>query len=47
MNRKLILLAMVMPLLAHAEPASQIAWKPEVLNRIKHGNINKGKELAK
>jgi cytochrome c553 len=34
------------PALAMAQPASQVVWKPEVLNRVKNGNLNKGKELA-
>ncbi len=46
MKRILFLLAIVTPFMVNAEPASQIAWKPEVLSRVKHGNINKGKQLA-
>lgn len=42
----LLLLAFIAPLSANAEPASQIAWTPETLNRVKNGNVNKGKELA-
>jgi cytochrome c553 len=46
MKRMLLLLAFMAPLAVNAEPASQIAWTPEVLSRVKNGNINKGKELA-
>jgi len=42
----LILLAFMAPVVVNAEPASQIAWTPDVLNRVKNGNLNKGKELA-
>ena len=46
MKRMLVLLAFIAPLAVNAEPASQIAWTPEVLNLVKNGNLNKGKELA-
>lgn len=46
MKRMLLLLAFIAPFAANAEPASQIAWTPETLNRVKNGNVNKGKELA-
>lgn len=46
MKRMLLLLAFIAPVVVNAEPASQIAWTPEALNRVKNGNINKGKELA-
>ncbi|WP_340123938.1 c-type cytochrome [Methylobacter svalbardensis] len=42
----LLLLAFIAPVVVNAEPASQIAWTPDVLNRVKNGNLNKGKELA-
>ncbi|MGZ8950677.1 MAG: c-type cytochrome [Methylobacter sp.] len=42
----LLLLAFIAPVVVNAEPASQIAWTPEILNRVKNGDINKGKELA-
>jgi len=42
----LILLAFMAPVVVNAKPASQIAWTPDVLNRVKNGNLNKGKELA-
>jgi len=42
----LILLAFIAPLAVNAEPASQIAWTPEVLNLVKNGDLNKGKALA-
>jgi cytochrome c553 len=46
MKRILLLLAFIAPVAVNAEPSSQIAWTPEVLNRVKNGNLNKGKELA-
>ena len=46
MKRMLLLLAFIAPVVVNAEPASQIAWTPEVLNRVKNGDINKGKKLA-
>ena len=46
MKRMLLLLAFIAPVMANAEPTSQIAWTPEVLNRVKNGDLNKGKELA-
>ncbi len=44
--KKLLFIALMTPALAMAQPASQVVWKPEVLNRVKNGNLNKGKELA-
>jgi cytochrome c553 len=46
MKRMLLLLAFIVPVLVNAEPSSQIAWTPEVLNKVKNGDLNKGKELA-
>ncbi len=46
MKRILLLMAFIAPAVGYAEPASQIAWTPEALNRVKSGNMNKGKELA-
>ncbi len=46
MKRMLLLLAFIAPVVVNAEPASQIAWTPEVLSRVKNGDLNKGKELA-
>ncbi|MGD0961836.1 MAG: c-type cytochrome [Methylomonas sp.] len=46
MKRILVILAAVTPLVVIAEPASQIAWRAEVLRRVTTGNIEKGKELA-
>jgi len=46
MKRMLLLLALMAPVAVNAEPASQIAWTPDVLNRVKNGDLNKGKELA-
>ncbi|MDD4916160.1 MAG: c-type cytochrome [Methylococcales bacterium] len=42
----LFLLTVLIPLTAGAEPASQVAWTPAVLNRVKSGDANKGRELA-
>jgi cytochrome c553 len=36
----------LMPFLVTAEPASNIAWTPEMLNFVKQGNLNNGKQLA-
>jgi len=46
MKRMLLLLAFIAPVAVNAEPSSQIAWTPEALNRVKNGDLNKGKELA-
>jgi len=46
MKRMLLFLAFIAPVVVHAEPASQIAWTAEVLNIVKNGNLNKGKDLA-
>ena len=46
MKRMLLLLAFMAPVAVNAQPSSQIAWTPEVLNLVKNGNLNKGKELA-
>ena len=46
MKRLLLLLSFIAPVVVSAEPASLITWKPEVLNRVKNGNMSKGKELA-
>ena len=46
MKRILILVACIVPAVVNAEPASQIAWTPSVLNLVKSGNLNKGKALA-
>ena len=46
MKRLLLLLALSTPLLANAQPASQIAWTPVMLNLVKKGNAEKGKQLA-
>ena len=46
MKRMLLLLAFMAPFAVNAGPSSQIAWTPEVLNRVKNGDITKGKELA-
>ena len=46
MKRMLLLLAFIAPVVVFAEPSSQIAWTPELLNRVKKGNADKGKVLA-
>lgn len=46
MKRMLLLLAFIAPVVVFAEPSSQIAWTPELLNLVKKGNANKGKVLA-
>ena len=46
MKRMLLLLAFIAPVMVCAEPSSQIAWTPEVLNLVKKGNADKGKVLA-
>jgi len=45
MKQILLVLALFSPVVI-AEPASQIAWTADVLNRVKNGNPAKGKELA-
>jgi cytochrome c553 len=46
MKRMLLLLSFIVPVVVWAEPSSQIAWTPELLNLVKKGNANKGKVLA-
>lgn len=46
MKRMLLLLAFIAPVVVFAEPSSQIAWTPELLNLVKKGNADKGKVLA-
>ena len=46
MKRMLLLLAFIAPVVVCAEPSSQIAWTPELLNLVKKGNADKGKVLA-
>lgn len=46
MKRILLLIALLAPLAATAGPASETAWTPELLNFVKKGNPDKGKELA-
>ncbi|MDD5632683.1 MAG: c-type cytochrome, partial [Methylococcales bacterium] len=46
MKRMLFLLAFIAPALVNAEPSSQIAWTPDILNLVKNGDLNKGKALA-
>ncbi len=46
MKRMLLLLSFIAPVVVFAEPSSQIAWTPELLNLVKKGNADKGKVLA-
>ena len=46
MKRILFMLVFISPVVVNAKPSSQVAWTPEVLNSVKQGDINKGKELA-
>ena len=46
MKRMLLLLSFIVPVVVWAEPSSQIAWTPELLNLVKKGNADKGKVLA-
>ena len=46
MKRMLLLLSFIAPVVVFAEPSSQIAWTPKLLNLVKKGNADKGKVLA-
>lgn len=46
MKQVLLAIAVLAPVVALAGPASQIAWTPETLNRVKNGDPSKGKTLA-
>ena len=46
MKRMLLILAFITPVVVCAEPSSQIAWTPELLNLVKKGNADNGKVLA-
>lgn len=46
MKRTLSLLLLLAPVLVFAEPASNIAWTPDLLSFVKKGNPQKGKQLA-
>lgn len=46
MNRRLLITLLMLPVLAHAEPSSNIAWTPKMLRFVKSGSPLKGKELA-
>jgi len=46
MKKILLFLALVTPAFVFAGPSSGIAWTPETLSFVKHGNPEKGKELA-
>jgi cytochrome c553 len=39
-------LLLLAPFLINAEPATNIAWTPEMLNFVKDGNLKNGKKLA-
>lgn len=46
MKKILFILALIAPIVVNAKPASQIAWTPEMLQKVKQANPDKGKELA-
>lgn len=46
MKHLLSLLLLLAPTMLIAEPASNIAWTPDMLNFVKQGNVNNGKQLA-
>ncbi|MDO9161132.1 MAG: c-type cytochrome [Methylococcaceae bacterium] len=46
MKTFILFLALVAPTVVFAGSSSSIAWTPETLNFVKHGNADKGKELA-
>lgn len=46
MKRILFFLMLTAPVLVNAKPASELAWTPDQLSFVKHGDSNKGKELA-
>ena len=46
MKRFLLTLSLITPALVIAEPATNIAWTPDMLNFVKAGNIQNGKKLA-
>lgn len=46
MKKILLFLALVTPAVTYAGSSSDIAWTPETLKFVKHGNPAKGKELA-
>lgn len=46
MKRMLLLFSFIAPVVVFAEPSSQIAWTPKLLNLVKKGNADKGKVLA-
>ncbi len=46
MKKVILLAALCWPLVATAQPATQVAWTVEQLNFVKAGNPQKGKELA-
>jgi len=46
MKTFILFLAFIAPTVVFAASSSSIAWTPETLNFVKHGNAEKGKELA-
>ncbi len=46
MKRLSLFIMALLPLLAQANPASQVAWTPETLNLVRAGNSEAGKKLA-
>jgi cytochrome c553 len=47
MKKIILFLALIAPSMSHAGSSSGIAWTQETLSFVKHGDIDKGKELAK
>lgn len=46
MKRLTVCIIALMPLWAKAQPASQVAWTPETLKLVRHGNSEAGKAKA-
>ena len=46
MKNIILTIALLSPAITFAGPSSQIAWTPETLKLVKHGNADKGKTLA-
>jgi len=46
MKHILLVIALIAPVMVNAKPSSQIAWTPEMLQKVKQGDLNKGKALS-
>ncbi len=46
MKRLLSLFLLIIPTVVFSEPASNIAWTPDLLNFVQQGNLQEGKKLA-